>query len=148
FMLIPQVDAALREAYRVLAPGGTLAFLLPRRPEQPTNLTELLATLSRKIAVRYPEFMPFAIGDRALFERFGIADLLGRAGFPALPTFDDFEVRAAVDGEWLWKAISGRYVLGSLDDELTAELRTIVLASAANGRFDYRESLRLVSMIR
>uniref|UniRef100_E6Q6B1 Putative methyltransferase n=1 Tax=mine drainage metagenome TaxID=410659 RepID=E6Q6B1_9ZZZZ len=148
FMLIPQVDAALREAYRVLAPGGTLAFLLPRRPKQPTNLTELLATLSRKIVVRYPEFSPFSIGDRALFERFGIADLLGRAGFPALPAFDDFEVRAAVDGEWLWKAISGRYILGSLDDELTAELRAIVVAAAANGSFDYRESLRLVSMVR
>ena len=148
FMLIPQVDTALREAYRVLAPGGTFAFLLPRRPKQSTNLTELLAVLSRKIAVRYPEFSPFAIGDRALFERFGIADLLGRAGFTALPTFDDFEVRAAVDGEWLWKAISGRYILGSLDDELTAELRAIVVAAAANGRFDYRESLRLVSMVR
>ena len=148
FMLIPQVETALREVHRVLAPGGTFAFLLPRRPKQPTTLTELLATLSRKLAIRYPEFSPFAIGDRALFERFGIADFLGRAGFSALPTFEDFEVRAAVDGAWLWKAISGRYVLGSLDDELTAELHAIVSAAAANGAFDYRESLRLVSIVR
>lgn len=148
FMLIPQVDTALREVHRVLAPGGTFAFLLPRRPKQATGLTELLTALSQKIVLRYPDFAPFAIGDRALFERFGIADLLGRAGFTALPTFDEFEVRAAVDGEWLWKAISGRYILGSLDDELTAELRALVVAAAANENFEYRESLRLVSVPR
>ncbi|MGC8484320.1 MAG: class I SAM-dependent methyltransferase [Candidatus Baltobacteraceae bacterium] len=148
FMLIPHVDAALREVNRVLAPGGTFAFLLPRAPKQQTHLTALLGKLTHKISVRYPDFTPFAIGDRALFERFGIADLLVGAGFTAMPSFDDFEVHATFDGESLWKAISGRYVLGSLDEELTAELRAIVLSAAANGAFEYRESLRLVAIVR
>ena len=148
FMLIPQVDAALREVYRVLAPGGTFAFLLPRPPKQQSNLTTLLGTLTHKVTIRYPDFTPFAIGDRALFEHFGIADLLVGAGFTAMPSFDDFEVHATFDGETLWKAISGRYVLGSLDDELTAELRGIVHSAAANGPFEYRESLRLVAIVR
>ena len=148
FMLIPQVSAALSEVYRVLAASGTFAFLLPRPPRQATNLTVLLEKLTRKVAIRYPDFSPFSVGDRALFERFGIADLLDRAGFTTLPTFDDFEVHAALDGESLWRAIAGRYVLGSLDEELTAELRAIVQSAAARGTFDYSESLRLVSIVR
>ncbi len=148
FMLIPQVGDALREVHRVLAASGTFAFLLPRPPKQPTNLTALLEKLTRKLAIRYPDFTPFAIGDRALFERFGIADLLVRAGFTTLPRFEDFEVHATLDGESLWRAISGRYVLGSLDEELTAELRAIVLSTASSGAFDYSESLRLVAIVR
>ncbi len=148
FMLIPQVESALREVYRVLAPGGTFAFLLPRPPKHSTHLSDLLGKLTRKIAIRYPEFTPFSIGNRALFERFGIADLLVSAGFTALPSFDDFEVSAAFDAESLWRAISGRYVLGSLDEELTSELRNIVFSAVANGEFEYRESLRLVAILR
>ena len=148
FMLIPRIDAALREAHRVLAPGGTFAFLLPRPPKKATSLTELLGKLTRKIAIRYPESSFAVINNRALSERFAIAGLLSQAGFTTLPTFEDFEVGAMLDGKTLWRAISGRYIFGSLDDELTAELEKIVLDAAANGRFDFRYSLRLVSILR
>lgn len=148
FMLLPDLDSAIAEAYRVLRPGGTLALLLPRTPDGPTAFGMLQTMLHAIIRERHPHFAPHSLGDRITFNSDGMSRRLEVAGFSGVAQIEDITVEGVLDASELWRQLQGRYLLGSLDPPSTAELRGRVMAFVGPDGFRYEEALRVLSIRR
>lgn len=143
FMVLPDVDAALAQAHRVLRPGGMLALLLPRSPDTETPLLEILAALTVSIRRTYPKYIQPSIGDRVSFDPDAMATRFNRAGFTNDAQVLDFTVGAMFDGAQLWESFSRRYFVGSFDPRLTGELRANVIAAVGREGVRFEEALRV-----
>ena len=143
-MLVPQLDPVLAEIRRVLADAGRFAFLVPRRGDAVTTVTELLQQIPEWIREEHPDFTPVNPGDAQTWEAQALTAALHRAGFPQV-NVDDFEVAQMADAGRVWEIVARRYYVGSLPRATQDRLRDRVNASVGVGQVDYREPLRIVS---
>jgi len=148
FMLLPNLEEALSEAQRVLRPGGVLALLLPRAPGHPTPLGILLSNLTTKIRRKHPQYVQPVLGNRVAFDPHSLAEKLACAGFAGKPHVGDISAAAVLGGSELWDRLACRYYLGSLDANLTAELKECAVATSCSGGFVYEETLRILTVLR
>jgi ubiquinone/menaquinone biosynthesis C-methylase UbiE len=116
-MLIPNLQQALAEIWRVLKPGGRLAALVWSQPERNPLFTleeAILAKWHAKEEAKEPQVDVFSLADAALF-----ASRLKQAGFqdvqvqviPLTFHFPSFEVLTA------WWGSSWKNALAKLDSE-------------------------------
>lgn len=105
-MLVPDAAAALDEAARVLAPGGTIAVLLGGGPSARSGAFETLAGLVRGAAIP-------PLGDPRLRTGRGIDALFG-ARFDEVRQVDhDVDLSGPFDD--VWRFLGASYALAAVD---------------------------------
>lgn len=143
-MLLPQLDPVLAEIRRVLRPAGKLAFLVPRRSDSETRVTELLRAVPQWIRECHPAYTPVDPGDPRAWDAARLVEAIREAGFTRVD-LDDFVVTHPADAQWVWKKLMRRYYIGSLPQQTQEHVRSRVLDWLGMGHLDYSESLRIVS---
>jgi SAM-dependent methyltransferase len=142
-MLMDDVPAVLREAARVLRPGGTLAAVVGAGMAPTPALTCYLEVLAGH--ARAAEWAEVRFGDRRLRSAEGIAELLA-------PAFDGVQVHELqaprhLTPDALWAALLDMYDLHLLEEGARAQVRQQLLARlephrAADGTLAWTTQLR------
>lgn len=142
-MLFPSADVAFAEIRRVLREGGAFAFLIPRPPDGPDALMEMLRTVPAWVRELHPAFTPVNPGDARVFDREVLENLLRGVGFQEV-TFDDFAVSRTVSADDLARLLPLRYYVGSLPTQTRAHVDAKVREWAESLRLTYRDAMRIV----
>lgn len=143
-MLLPRLDPVLAEIRRVLRPGGTLAFLVPRRSDSETATSELLRAVPNWIRERHPSYQPVNPGDPKTWDLDRLLGAVRAAGF-ARVSHDDFVASLRADADRVWRKLAGRYYIGSLPRETRDFIRARVMEWVGEGHVDYMEPLRIIT---
>jgi len=96
-------DAALRELWRVVRPGGHVAVIVRAIDLEAPWSIALPDALRRKVESPFPMVSPGGVADRGLYRRISEAGFVDVSGGPSLATF------GASDGPF-WKFLEGRTV--------------------------------------
>jgi ubiquinone/menaquinone biosynthesis C-methylase UbiE len=144
-MLLPDLNAALLEVRRVLAPDGEFVFLLSRPPDDPKDpLRELLGQTFAWIREAHATFAPVNPGDPRAYDLAALeATLLDAELTPK--NVIDFSVHADLDAEGLWLQFERRYYLGSLPELTRGLLRERLTAWIGDRSMTFSEPLRIVA---
>jgi SAM-dependent methyltransferase len=133
-MLMSEPEQVVREAARVLRPGGVLAVAVGGGAVEGEAM-DLFLTLARPYFAATPaERRPPRLGDRRTRTREGLDELLVPAGFSPV-SWDGVTIDLGGTAAECWTALTAAfYDMTMLDQEQTDELRRAFLAAAGEGR--------------